>query len=29
MAPDHFTIAVNGREYAKPKQPVVVLSCTE
>ncbi len=25
MAPDHFTIAVNGREYAKPKQPVVVL----
>jgi phosphonoacetate hydrolase len=25
MAPDNFTIAANGREYAKPKQPVVVV----
>ena len=25
MAPDNFKIAVNGREYAKPKQPIVVV----
>ncbi|HSW19523.1 MAG TPA: alkaline phosphatase family protein, partial [Ramlibacter sp.] len=25
MAPDNFTIAVNGREYAKPKHPIVVV----